>query len=133
MRPFLHHLDSSKQTLVAENGEPRHEAILRYLLPFVWPKERTDLRIRVVLAVLALVASKIVTIAMPIAYKSAVDGLTAFKANGSSSELQWAAIPIFFILAYGLARISMIGFVQLRDVLFTQIGQHATRVLTNET
>jgi ATP-binding cassette subfamily B protein len=42
-------------------------------------------------------------------------------------------VPLALIVAYGVARVSMIGFVQLRDVLFTHIGQHATRVLATQT
>ncbi len=118
-------------------GEPRHMAIFRYLLPFVWPKNRADLRIRLVLAVIALVASKVITIAMPLAYKAAVDTLTGLQQqtgpSGGSAAMPILATPLFLILAYGVARISMIGFVQLRDVLFTHIGQHATRVLSNQT
>ncbi len=115
--------------------ELAHRAILRHLLPFIWPEGRPDLRLRLVLGALALVAAKIVTIAMPLAYKAAVDALTALSRNtGASSEaVQTAAIPIALILAYGVARISMIGFVQLRDVLFTRIGQHATRVISTAT
>ena len=63
----------------APSQEPAeaHHAILKHLLPFVWPKGRPDLRLRLVLAGIALVAAKAVTIAMPLAYKAAVDTLTA--------------------------------------------------------
>ncbi len=103
-------------------------------MPFVWPKGRPDLKLRLVLAGLALIAAKAVTIAMPLAYKSAVDTLTALpQASGGGMAAGLLAAPVALILAYGLARISMIGFVQLRDVLFTRIGQHATRVLSTGT
>ncbi len=115
-------------------GEPHHEAILRHLLPFVWPKGRPDLKLRLVLAGIALVAAKAVTIAMPLAYKAAVDSLTALPSHSATAAgADVVAIPFALILAYGVARISMIGFVQLRDVLFTRIGQHATRVLSTDT
>ncbi len=115
-------------------GEPHHEAILRHLLPFVWPKGRPDLKLRLVLAGIAMVAAKAVTIAMPLAYKAAVDSLTALPSHSATAAgADVVAIPFALILAYGVARISMIGFVQLRDVLFTRIGQHATRVLSTDT
>ena len=85
---------------------------------------------------MALIIAKVVTIAMPLAYKAAVDALTAVPhgpAAALSPAVQVAAIPLALILAYGAARISMIGFIQLRDVLFTRIGQHATRVLSTQT
>ena len=117
-----------------ENGR-LHAAILKRLLPFVWPEGRPDLKLRLVLAGIALVAAKVVTIAMPLAYKAAVDSLTAFSPNAgpAAAAAQVAAVPFALIVAYGVARISMIGFVQLRDVLFTRIAQHATRVLSTGT
>ncbi|MGO8952312.1 MAG: ABCB family ABC transporter ATP-binding protein/permease [Rhodomicrobium sp.] len=118
-----------------EKGDSqRHEAILRHLLPFVWPEGRPDLKARLVLAGIALVAAKVVTIAMPLAYKGAVDSLSRLPQNsGSAAAAKALAIPFALILAYGVARISMIGFVQLRDLLFTRISQHATRVLSTAT
>jgi ATP-binding cassette subfamily B protein len=132
----LRHLAASRRKPAASDADgPGHEAIVRHLLPFVWPKGRPDLRLRLVLATLALIAAKVVTIAMPLAYKAAVDALTAISAGtgASAQAVQAAAIPLTLILAYGVARISMTGFVQLRDVLFTRIGQHATRVLATDT
>ncbi len=88
------------------------------------------------LASLALVLSKLCTVAMPIAYKAAVDALTSMQGAGEAVPGGLPAavsVPIFLILAYGLARLSMMGFVQLRDVLFTRVGQNAMRVLTNNT
>jgi ATP-binding cassette, subfamily B, heavy metal transporter len=129
-----HHAVSRHAPAAEDNAEAHHPAILKHLLPFVWPKGRPDLKLRLVLAGLALIAAKAVTIAMPLAYKSAVDTLTALpQASGGGMAPGLLAAPIALILAYGLARISMIGFVQLRDVLFTRIGQHATRVLSTGT
>jgi ATP-binding cassette subfamily B protein len=132
----LRHLAVSRRQPSASGADgPRHEAIMRHLLPFVWPDGRPDLRLRLVLATFALVAAKVVTIAMPLAYKAAVDALTAISssAGGRGQAVEAAAIPLVLILAYGGARVAMLGFVQLRDVLFTRIGQHATRVLATDT
>ena len=129
----MRHLAASREFPPEEAASQRHEAILRHLLPFAWPKGRPDLRLRLVLAAFALVAAKVVTIAMPLAYKAAVDSLTSISHQGAAGQaLQTAAIPFALIIAYGVARISMIGFIQLRDVLFTNIGQHATRVLSTD-
>lgn len=93
---------------------------------------------RVVFALVFLIAAKVVTIAMPLFYKEAVDRLTAGR-TGGGVEIGGAVLPdysiivITLIIAYGVSRIAMIGFNQARDVLFTRIGQHATRVLANRT
>ena len=81
----------------AAPGEPgeQHVAILKYLLPFVWPEGRPDLKVRLVLAAAALIAAKVVTIAMPLAYRAAVDALTALpQADASNKALQIAAAPL---------------------------------------
>jgi ATP-binding cassette subfamily B protein len=120
------------------SADADHSSIIRTLAPFVWPAGRLDLRVRVVVAILFLVAAKLVTVAMPIAYKLAVDTLSGDGggASGTASQPNVHDVPLIamaLIVAYGLARITMIGFNQLRDVLFTHIGQHATRVLANRT
>ncbi len=75
------------------------------------------------------------TVAVPIAYKITVDWLTTKTSGGISSTpaVALAAVPVFFIIAYGLGRVLMIGFAQIRDVLFTKVGQNAVRQLAERT
>ena len=113
-----------------------HFAVLRELLPYVWPADRPDLRWRVVYALLALVAAKAITLAVPIAYKQVVDWLTghasgAGVANGSAIGL--AALPAMLIIAYGVGRVLMVLFAQFRDIWFTVVAQHAVRELAIKT
>lgn len=109
--------------------------VLRALLPFVWPEARPDLRRRVVFAAVVLVLAKIVTVTTPLAYKAAVDWVTAAKDafSSASAPVVLSMTGIGFIVAYGLGRILMMAFNQIRDVLFTRVGQHAVRQLSNET
>ena len=104
------------------------------LLPFVWPKDRPDLRVRVALAGFVLVAAKLITVATPLAYKAAVDWFTGGAKGASIDPVQALTIvPIAFIIAYGLGRVLMMLFTQIRDVLFTRVGQNAVRALSNQT
>jgi len=103
--------------------------ILRQLLPYLWPKDRPDLRIRVAIAMLALVLSKIVTVATPYAFKYATDALTSV---GGTAAIAFA-VPFFFILAYGVGRIGMVGLAQIRDAIFAKVGQRAVRQLAVQT
>ena len=48
---------------------------MRRLWPYLWPTDRIDLKVRAGLAVLLMIASKLVTIAMPYAFKWATDAL----------------------------------------------------------
>jgi len=113
-----------------------HFDVLLDLLPYVWPEGRRDLQIRVVLAFIALVAAKAVTVSIPIAYKAAVDWLTDSASGEAVREIpliSLAAIPAALIGAYGLGRILMVVLTQIRDVLFTNVGSHAVRSIAKRT
>ena len=113
-----------------------HFAVLRELLPYVWPADRPDLRWRVVFALLALVVAKAITLAVPIAYKQVVDWLTG-QASGAGianvSAIGLAALPAMLIIAYGVGRVLMVLFAQFRDIWFTVVAQHAVRELAIKT
>jgi ABC-type transport system involved in Fe-S cluster assembly fused permease/ATPase subunit len=123
----------SDAVLQARTG---HWSVLRELLPYVWPANRPDLRLRVVLALLALLVAKIITLAVPIAYKTVVDLLTGEASAGEVAGLSafgLAAVPAMIIVAYGVGRVLMVLFAQFRDVWFTVVAQHAVRELANRT
>jgi len=113
-----------------------HVAVLRELLPYIWPANRPDLRWRVVFALAGLVAAQAITLAVPIAYKQVVDWLTG-HANGAGtaaeSALGLAAVPAMLIVAYGVGRVLMVLFTQFRDIWFTVVAQHAVRELAIRT
>ena len=127
---------TSDALLSARAGQ---SSVLRELLPYVWQEGRPDLHRRVVLAFIALVLAKMVTLAVPIAYKNAVDYLTgqgaagAAAAEAGSTFLGLALVPIMLIVAYGVGRTLMVLFAQLRDVIFTVVTQNAVRQLANRT
>ncbi len=107
-----------------------HWTVIRGLLPFVWPEGRPDLRRNVVLAFGVLVVAKLVTVAVPVFFKEATDALT----RGLTDPAKVAGTAaVFLILAYGFARVLMAGLNQIRDVLFTRVGQNAARQLNNRT
>jgi ATP-binding cassette subfamily B protein len=89
------------------------------------------LRARVVAASIMLVLAKLITVAVPIAYKAATDWLTQGSAGVTAGRL--TAAVAFAILAYGLGRALMAALTQLRDVLFIQVTANAVRQLTNRT
>ena len=102
--------------------------VLRSLLPFAWPKDRFDLRAKVVIAFVALIAAKLITVSVPFAYKAAVNALD--ELYGSSEVVTLTLVPVMLIVAYGVGRIMMIAFTALRDGLFVSVGQNAVRALS---
>ena len=110
-----------------------HLTVLRELAPYIWPAGRPDLRMRVVMALVALIIAKAITLMVPIAYKSVVDLLTDEATGKQITAIGLAASPVFLIVAYGVGRVLMVLFAQFRDVWFTAVAQHAVRELANRT
>ncbi len=104
---------------------------VRNLWPYMWPEGRPDLRMQVVLALGALVLSKVATTLIPFAYKGIIDSLDGTDAD--SQLILGLAIPVVLVIAYVLGNVLDAAFQQLRDVLFAGVGQHAVRKLALET
>lgn len=94
---------------------------LASLMPYLWPKDARDLRLRVVFSVGLLICAKLINVAIPFFYKNIVDGLTAPEAGAI------IALPLVALLAYGGARLGTALFAQLRDAIFAKVSQHAGR------
>jgi len=106
-------------------------ATVRNLWPYMWPDKRTDLKFRVLLAIGALLLSKVATTLIPFAYKGIIDSLDGVLPDGP--VLLGLALPLVLVIAYVLGNIMDAGFQQLRDVLFASVGQHAVRKLALQT
>jgi len=107
-------------------------ATMRRLWPYIWPADRRDLQLRVLLAMVLLLAAKLATIAVPFTFKWATDALVG---EGSapvapSSWLFWVfAAPILMTIAYGGTRILMAVLTQVRDGIFAKVAMNAVRRL----
>src|SRR5215213_3037503 len=99
---------------------------LKGLGPYLWPRDSLELRVRVVAALVLLVAGKLVNITIPLFYKHAVDALSAPGPG-------LIAVPVAVILAYGAARVLSQGFNELRNAVFAKVGQRAVRRLALST
>ena len=62
-------------TTRSDQPAPEGWQTLRRFLPYLWPADRTDLRIRIVLALLLVLVAKGTTLALPYAYRAAVDAM----------------------------------------------------------
>ena len=111
------------------SGDGDQWETLKSLLPYLWPEGRTDLKIRVILSMVALFASKIITVWTPYSFKYATDALTD---TGNPAAIAFS-VPFFLILAYGVGRIMMVALAQIRDAVFAKVGQRAVRELAIRT
>ena len=93
------------------------------LLPYLWPKERKDLRLRVSFAVVALVLAKIASVCTPLVLGASVNSLTEV----SSGINLFMLVPIALVVGYGVTKIIAFAFVEIRDALFSKVSQHSIR------
>ncbi len=103
---------------------------IRRVLPYLWPSDQPWVKRRVVLAMLALVAAKLIAVGTPFFYKAAVDALAG---DGGNPAWMLAIGAVGLTVAYGMARLMNVGFQQLRDVIFARVGQRALRALALQT
>jgi ABC-type transport system involved in Fe-S cluster assembly fused permease/ATPase subunit len=117
---------TSDKTLAADGNQ---WAVLRDMLPYLWPEGHPGLKARVAFALFALVLSKLVTVATPYAFKHATDALTG-QADAATTA---ATAVVFLVLAYGVGRIMMVVLAQIRDAVFARVSQRAVRELAVRT
>jgi ATP-binding cassette, subfamily B, heavy metal transporter len=97
-------------------------AVMRRFLPYLWPKDQPGLRIRIVIALLLVLASKLVMFSMGWLYGQAIDRMTPGQESG-------VTIAIALVAAYAGARFAGVLFDNLRNTVFERVGQDATRRL----
>ena len=97
-------------------------AALRSLVPYLWPRDSFETKLRVVVALVLLVGAKVANVWVPIFYKQAVDALSP---GGDAGAL--VTIPLGLIVAYGLARVMSLVFAELRDAVFANVAQRTIR------
>ena len=99
-------------------------AALWRFLPMLWPKGEAELRLRVVVAVVLVLAGKAATLLMPFAYKAIVDGMSAHR--------QPFGMVAMLVVGYAVARFAGVLSDNLRNALFEKVGQDAARRLAGQ-
>ncbi|MCT8328108.1 ABCB family ABC transporter ATP-binding protein/permease [Albidovulum sediminis] len=107
-----------------------HLRTLRRVAPYLWPKGESWVKRRVLLSLVALMVARFVSVSTPFFYKAAVDALGG-EVRGDAWLLAAGAVGL--TVAYGVARLSAVGFNELRDAIFVRVGQRALRKLALET
>ncbi|WP_294321236.1 ABC transporter ATP-binding protein/permease [uncultured Sphingomonas sp.] len=98
-------------------------ATLRRFIPYLWPADAPGLKVRIVAALLLVVASKLVQVyGAPFALQGAIDTMAA-----GSRDALWLVVAL--VAGYAAARFGGTLFDNLRNVVFERVGQDATRRL----
>ncbi|MFY9467716.1 MAG: ABC transporter transmembrane domain-containing protein, partial [Lentibacter algarum] len=100
---------------------------IKRVIPYLWPDGEVWVKRRVLIAMAALLLSKLIAVYTPIIYRDAVNALS----GEGVSDLLLGAVGL--TVAYGMARIFTSGFQQLRDGVFAAVAQRALRKLALET
>ncbi|MBG6117874.1 ATP-binding cassette subfamily B protein [Sphingobium sp. AEW010] len=100
-------------------------ATLRRFLPYLWPADAPALRRRVVVAMLCVLAAKVISLAMPFAYKAAIDRMVPGMEPAAS-------LAIALVAVYAGARFGSVLFDNLRNAVFEKVGQEAGRRLADD-
>ncbi len=116
--------------MTAQEGWRRNVRTLRRVAPYLWPADQIWVKRRVVLSLSALLVAKLVSVATPFFYKAAVDALSG---EARDDSLLFVLGAVGLTVAYGVARLSTVGFNELRDAIFVRVGQRALRKLALET
>ncbi|MCD6675248.1 MAG: ABC transporter ATP-binding protein/permease [Burkholderiaceae bacterium] len=94
---------------------------LARLLPYLWAY-----RWRVLLALVCLVSAKVANIGVPLILKRIVDALDLQPGDARVALV----VPVALLVAYGLLRIGVTLFTELREVIFARVTQDASRTIT---
>src|SRR5690606_11079926 len=98
---------------------------VRRFLPYLWPRDRPELRWRIAGAAVFVVLAKIVVLALPFAYAGAVEAMS----EGGDPAV-WVALAL--VVAYAAGRFSTVLFDNVRNIVFERVGQDAVRALTED-
>ena len=96
---------------------------LRRFLPYLWPADAPMLRLRIVVALSLVLASKLVQVyGAPFALQGAIDGMGAGDRSATT-------LILLLVIGYAAARFGSVVFDNLRNAVFERVGQEATRRL----
>ena len=130
-----HHQSSEPPPRVSADRGALFSTVI-HLWPYIWPSDRPDLKLRVLGAMLLLLAAKLATIVVPFTFKWATDALAGSPSAPVAADdwLLWAvAAPVALTIAYGGMRILMAVLTQMRDGTFAKVAMYAVRRLAFRT
>jgi ATP-binding cassette subfamily B protein len=107
-------------------SDPADWTTVRRFLPYLWPKDRPELRGRIAGATFFVVLTKIIVLTLPFAYAGAIDEMS----GESGDPAAWVAMAL--VVAYAAGRFATVLFDNIRNVIFERVGQDAVRHLTED-
>lgn len=106
--------------------------IVQSILPYIWPKDKPEHRLRVVGALSLLVTSKFLNVGTPFLFKFAVDALAIGATGVATGPAALAAVPLgaavaltpaAMLMGYGVSRAGASFCNELRNATFAKVGR----------
>ena len=124
----MRHLSHAPSTEPAPIGVPSklrsdRETVKR-LLPYLW-----TYKWRVMAALTFMVCAKLANVSVPLLLKDLIDAMS-FKPNDPQAVL---VVPVAMLVTYGVLRLSVSAFTELRELVFAKATQGAARQIALET
>ncbi len=124
MRPASLTIPAPATPAEAREARPKSDwRTLRKLVPYVWAWKG-----RMLVALACLVAAKLANVGVPLVLKQLVDAL-ALKPGDPRSVL---VVPVAILVGYGLLRVSITLFTELREFLFYPVAARIARRVSLE-
>lgn len=111
-------------------NEVNSTKILSAMLSYVWPKDRPDLRARVVISLGLLAGAKLTNVTVPFMFKYAVDELNQMSGhmlNLNDAPSTVATMATAVLIGYGVSRACAAAFNELRNTVFGKVAQSSIR------
>jgi ATP-binding cassette, subfamily B, heavy metal transporter len=122
MRHHSHATEPSPQGVPSKQRSDR-ETVKR-LLPYLW-----TYKWRVLAALTFMVGAKLANVSVPLLLKDLIDAMS-FKPNDPQAIL---VVPVAMLVTYGVLRLSVSAFTELRELVFAKATQGAARQIALET
>ncbi len=118
-----HHAHSSAPIGQHVKQRPDSETLKR-LFPYLW-----QYKWRVIAALTFMVGAKLANVGVPLLLKELIDTMS-FKPNDPMAVI---VVPVSLLLVYGVLRLSVSAFTELRELVFAKATQGAARQIALET
>jgi ATP-binding cassette, subfamily B, heavy metal transporter len=120
-----HHAHSSAPTPAGQPAKQRPDReTLKRLFPYLW-----QYKWRVVAALSFMIGAKVANVSVPLLLKELIDAMS-FKPNDPMAVI---VVPVSLLVVYGVLRLSVSAFTELRELVFAKATQGAARQIALET
>ena len=120
-----HHAHSSAPLPAGAPAKQRPDSdTLKRLFPYLW-----QYKWRVMTALAFMVGAKLANVGVPLLLKELIDAMS-FKPNDPMAVL---VVPVSLLVVYGVLRLSVSAFTELRELVFAKATQGAARQIALET